>query len=234
MKYSAGLKFGYGVFETLSYTHELEDFDQHMARLDRALEALNMPPIDHDLVRRDALKALKLSGDNAIRISVYKGSDEIVYETRMTCPQEAYQLGYSSIIRHSSNPLLKIKSSCHLNNFLEKMSLKTFDELLHFNEKQQVTEGIYTNIFFVKDGCVYTPDESCGLLAGIYRAKVIQKLKKLGIEVKMGYYYREDIESADEIFMTNALVKIVPVNKLNENVLPMANKITRQLMKEML
>ncbi len=237
MNYSEGLKFGYGVFETIAYSNVLEDFDLHMNRLQQALLSLKMSPVDENILYSEALSVLEKTKDNAIRISVYQDKDQfITYETRSTHQKKQYNVCFSEIKRHSSNPLLKIKSTAHLNYYLEKieMTSKGYDEALHFNERDEVTEGIYTNLFFVKDQIVYTPDISCGLLEGIYRNRVIENLKKLGIPLKMGYYNKENIVSADEVFLTNSLIKIMPVFQIENNDYDSNNYITQQLMEEML
>lgn len=237
MKYSKGLKFGYGVFETIKYNGDLMYFDEHMTRLKQSLHALNMSPVNEQVIKEAALLKFKNTDDNAIRISVYEGLEPLVtYETRKSVDKAAYRVMYSDIKRHSSNPLFQIKSSCHLNYVLEKNDIrqKGYDEAIHFNENDHLTEGIYTNLFFVKDKMVYTPDVSCGLLPGIMRAKVIENIKKLGIPLKIGYYNKEDLDRADEVFLTNSLIGIMPVYELHEKNYDKENQVTRLLIKEML
>ena len=234
MEYSPGLKYGYGIFETLFFDGDLEDFDRHMKRLNQALLSLNMNPVDTNEIYNRSMSELKNSHHNAIRVSVYQGNHQVItYETRFTEYKPFYRVRFSEIIRHSSEPLLQIKTSSHLSYYLEKKSLETVDEAIHFNEKGHLTEGIYTNIFFVKDGVFYTPAIECGILPGIYRQKVVETLKNIGIPLKIGYYNREDIESADEVFMTNALIKIMPVRELEGQIFQ-ENLYTKLLIKEML
>lgn len=237
MKYSKGLKFGYGVFETIGYNGELMYFDDHMTRLNAALAFLDLPTVVPEHIKEKALEYLKNTDHNGIRISIYADEPcEITYETRHTLSKSSYKVMYSDIGRHSSDSLLRIKSSCHLSYALEKkeVMLKGIDEALHFNEKGFLTEGIYTNVFFVKAGVIHTPAVDCGLLPGIYRKKVIEVSKKLGIPYKIGYYYKEDIEQADEVFLTNALIGIMPVFELGKKTYNENNSMTSLLKKEML
>ncbi|MBI9013461.1 MAG: aminotransferase class IV [Clostridiales bacterium] len=235
-----GLKFGYGLFETILYENkELRHFDKHMARLKRSLEVLQMASIDEGNLEVNALKELRKTSDNAIRISCYKNGKKlrVTYETRLSQKKEFYRVGISSIKRHSEDVLLQHKSSCHLSNYIEKRSLvdSTYDEAIHYNEKGQLTEGIYTNLFFVKNKELFTPDISCGLLPGITRNNVIELAKSLGIPVNIGYYSNEVIQSSDEVFLTNALIKIMPVESVESQVFSLEkNTITQLLMKEML
>jgi 4-amino-4-deoxychorismate lyase len=237
MEYSKRLKFGYGVFETIKYDDDGVYVDEHMKRLNQSLISLNMKAVDIELVKKEALSKLQSSDDDAIRISVYEGSPQyITYETRKADNKPEYKVIYSDIRRHSSNTLLQIKSSCHLSYVIEKTTIKNkgYDEAIHFNEEGHLTEGVYTNLFFVKDEVVYTPDVSCGLLPGIYREKVIESIKKLGIPIKIGYYNKEDLVSADEVFLTNSLIGIMPVFELEDKHYNKENQVTQLLIKEML
>jgi len=235
-----GLKFGYGLFETILYEeNSLINFDQHMSRLSKSLAVFHMPEIDKESIRKKALEVMSLTNNNALRISCYKegNSLKITYETRLAIKKDHYHIKTSTMKRHSDNLLFQHKSSCHLNNYIEKVSIKetTIDETLHYNEKDYLTEGIYTNVFFVKDKVLYTPAIDCGLLPGITRANVIEAAKKLGIPMKVGYYSSEVIRSADEVFLTNALIKLVPV-KIYDDISfdTKVNVITQLLMKEIL
>jgi len=235
-----GLKFGYGLFETILYEHnELKHFDKHMDRLKRSLKVFHMASINEADIKDNALKELRTTNDNAIRISCYKDGLKllITYETRLSQKKEYYNIAVSSIKRYSDDILLQHKSSCHLNYFLEKKSLieSDYDEAIHFNENGHLTEGIYTNLFFVKNNELFTPDISCGLLPGISRDNVIEQAKLLGIPVNIGYYSNEVIQSADEVFLTNALINIVPVKSVETQVFNLEkNTVTQLLMKEML
>jgi para-aminobenzoate synthetase/4-amino-4-deoxychorismate lyase len=75
-----------------------------------------------------------------------------------------------------------------------------YDEIIFFNEKNELTEGAVSNIFIMKAGRWYTPPVECGLLPGIWRAETI---KMLNAEVKR--LYLEDLTDADEILVGNSV-----------------------------
>jgi 4-amino-4-deoxychorismate lyase len=77
-----------------------------------------------------------------------------------------------------------------------------------------VAEGIVSNVFFVKEGHLYTPDISTGILPGITRAVVLELAAELGIEAEEGHYSWEVFSGADEIFTTGSVQEIVPVTTL--------------------
>ena len=73
-----GLKFGYGLFETILYeNNELKHFDKHMDRLKRSLEVFQMASINEADIKVNALKELRKTNDNAIRISCYKDGPKL-------------------------------------------------------------------------------------------------------------------------------------------------------------
>lgn len=235
-----GLKFGYGLFETILYEeNNLMNFDRHMSRLSKSLVVFQMPEINKESIRTKALEVMSVTDDNALRISCYKEANgiKITYETRLSIGKVSYHIKTSAVKRHSNNFLFQHKSSCHLNNYIEKVSIQdtVVDETLHYNENGNLTEGIYTNVFFVKDKVLFTPSIDCGLLPGIMRANVIESAEKLGIPTKIGYYSIETIRSADEVFLTNALIKLVAVNLYDDIRFDVEkNVITQLLMKEVL
>ncbi|MBI5638492.1 MAG: aminotransferase class IV [Nitrospinae bacterium] len=82
------------------------------------------------------------------------------------------------------------------------------DELLFCNTQGAVAEGIYSNIFWMKDQELYTPSAECGILAGIARAKVLAAARKLGVKTNVGAYGIDAPRGAEELFFTNSLMVI--------------------------
>ena len=84
-----------------------------------------------------------------------------------------------------------------------------------------------------KDNIIYTPSISCGILPGIMRDKVIDLINKLSIKIEIDKFKIDDIFKADEIFITNSLMEIMPVWKLENKKINLTNNIiTKLLMKE--
>lgn len=93
-----------------------------------------------------------------------------------------------------------------------------------------VAEGSWANIFFVKDGRVFTPQPR-NILLGIMRENVIEIAPRVGLEVIEGDFYPYDLALADEIFMTTTSCCILPIGKLNGKALSVApGPVTRRLM----
>jgi para-aminobenzoate synthetase/4-amino-4-deoxychorismate lyase len=85
-------------------------------------------------------------------------------------------------------------------------------DLIFMNEKSQITEGVISNIFIRRNNHYYTPPLECGLLNGVYRRYI---LKKKILPAREKILFPEDIKTADEIIMTNAVRGMVKVKLLH-------------------
>jgi para-aminobenzoate synthetase / 4-amino-4-deoxychorismate lyase len=83
-----------------------------------------------------------------------------------------------------------------------------FFEVLFENEKGEITEGSYTNIFLQKGGKMLTPKVSCGLLPGVLRKYLLQEYPDL---VREAILIRTDLEQAEAIFVGNSVRGLVKV-----------------------
>jgi para-aminobenzoate synthetase / 4-amino-4-deoxychorismate lyase len=89
-------------------------------------------------------------------------------------------------------------------------SPKGFFDILFFNEKDELTEGVISNVFIKTGSTWYTPPVNSGLLPGVYRNYFLKKNKN--VSEKIIYY--KDVINAGEILLTNSLRKKVKVEKL--------------------
>ncbi|HSW56064.1 MAG TPA: aminodeoxychorismate synthase component I [Ignavibacteriaceae bacterium] len=87
---------------------------------------------------------------------------------------------------------------------------KGFYEVIYFNERNELAEGSRTNIFIRKSNTWFTPKYESGALPGIYRKYFIGK----NSEVSEKTFNVDDLLSADELLLTNALRGEVIVQKL--------------------
>lgn len=89
-----------------------------------------------------------------------------------------------------------------------------FQNCFLLNEKKSVVEALNGNIFVVKDNVIKTPPLSEGCLNGVTRKQLIEILKKIpDYELKEEAVSPFELQKADEIFITNVMVGILPVSK---------------------
>ena len=79
-----------------------------------------------------------------------------------------------------------------------------------------LAEGIVSNLFFARGGIVYTPAVGTGILPGITRERVMELAVQEGLRVKEGFYTLEDLQGADEIWITNSIQELIPITTLTD------------------
>ena len=121
-------------------------------------------------------------------------------------PQAGLTLAVSPYRLNTLSPLVGIRSLNYLEQVLswEEAQAREFDEAVMLNERGEIVSATMSNIFWVKDGTVYTPTLSTGALAGVTRGAVIGLAGKHFIPLIEGVQELADLTEADEIFLTSA------------------------------
>jgi branched-subunit amino acid aminotransferase/4-amino-4-deoxychorismate lyase len=78
------------------------------------------------------------------------------------------------------------------------------------NERGEIASASMANLFWVRDGKIRTPARECGCRGGTVRRWV---LEKSGRGVEEGRWGKEELDQAEEIFLTNARIGLVPVRE---------------------
>jgi len=105
----------------------------------------------------------------------------------------------------------------------ERLKRENIDEGI-FLSGDFVAEGTRSNIFWVKNGNVFTPPLSLGILGGITRMKIFEICKNLSLKVFEVCEKPEDVIEAEEVFITGSVLGVGQVKKIiyngGEKVLP--------------
>jgi len=104
-----------------------------------------------------------------------------------------------------------------------------FAEGLMCDTEGQVIEGTMSNLFLVQKGTLVTPDLSQSGVAGVMRAEVLEQADRLGIPHVLQPVSVGMVEQAEELFLTNSLIGIWPVARLEAQHYAVAGKITQTL-----
>ena len=91
-----------------------------------------------------------------------------------------------------------------------------YDEAILLTAEGYVADGSGENIFVAKDGVLYTPDLSTGILPGITRDTVIQIAQDLGYTVVAKNLIRSDLHLADEVFMCGTAAEVTPIREIDD------------------
>jgi branched-chain amino acid aminotransferase len=234
-----GLLFGDGIFETMrSYGGMVFRLDKHLTRLfdSLAIIHLSIPYQKGDLAQviYTTLKANQLE-EAYIRLTVTRGEGgrgvdlpeksfpTIIIVTRAFVPypnhgyREGLKTGISGIKQNLSSPVTRIKSLNFLPNILARIEAKQkgLDEAILLNTDGFVSEGTVSNLFIVRHGMLITPDRESGILPGVTREAVIELASKEGITVEEKKVRLSELMEADESFLTNTLMEIMPVSEID-------------------
>jgi 4-amino-4-deoxychorismate lyase len=111
---------------------------------------------------------------------------------------------------------IRFKSHHYGNNVFARFELPSLatEEGIFLTEAGYVAEGITSNLFWVKNGKLYTPSIETNILAGITRKHVLQLAANLNIPIEQGLYEKEVLLRADEVFVTTSIQHIVPITKI--------------------
>lgn len=237
-----GFLYGDGVYETLrAYGGRMFMLRRHLARLYRSasLIGLDVPIVEQDWppLLQEAMKRNVLS-DAYLRITISRGEGNIGLDPRLcprptvvvislplqSYPAQLFQTGVSLAVVNVRRNLPaalppRIKSLNFLNNILAKQEAAmtgAFDGLM-LNAEGHITECTTSNIFFVKDRCVRTPSVACGILDGITREIVLSLAREEEFFTEEGCYTPDALTEADECFLTNTTMEIMPVRDINKH-----------------
>lgn len=102
-----------------------------------------------------------------------------------------------------------------MDNILAKKEAMNqgYDEAILLNTASNVADGSISNVFMVKDKQIFTPPVSDGALPGVVRAILLEEFSS-DFSITEKSLSPADLTHADEVFLTNALMGIKPVNKL--------------------
>jgi branched-chain amino acid aminotransferase len=95
--------------------------------------------------------------------------------------------------------------------FLEEAQSRGFDEVVLLNEWGEVSECTSANIFISKGDQVWTPPLHSGCLPGVTRALLLNEVRVSGITVGEKVLRLQDLEEADEVFITSSTRDLLPV-----------------------
>ncbi|WP_416148142.1 aminodeoxychorismate lyase [Salipaludibacillus sp. HK11] len=236
-----GFMYGLGLFETFR-TYKGHPFllDDHFQRLTESAETMNinMPKYNRDETKEIIEELLRLNnmedayfrwnvsaGERNIGLSTdqYEQPNTIIYVKPLSLAVNTEKKARTLTIRRNSpEGEIRLKSHHYLNNILGKRELGDApgEEGIFLTAENVLSEGLVSNIFWLKNEKLFTPDLSCGCLNGITRQFLIALAEKQGISVEMGRYPVEMAIDADEVMVTNSVQGLVPINQWESKVFP--------------
>lgn len=231
---SSALLYGRGVFSTVAiFAGRPFRWSQHWARLEEHAGRLSIDcsELDEGSMGSGLKRLISLNKvrDGRARVNLLARSGLDIWKMKASSPEKTDVLIMTAESRpepssgstlavspyrvNTASPLVGIKSLNNLERVLswEEAQGRDFDDAVMLNERGEIVSATQANIFWTKDGTLYTPSLSCGVVAGITRAATIELANKLFIPVIEGVYELSDLTEADEIFLTSSAIGIAVV-----------------------
>ncbi|MDE3125818.1 MAG: branched-chain amino acid transaminase [Bacteroidota bacterium] len=238
--YSQTLHYGYGVFEgirsykTVSGSTKIFKAEAHFERLKHSAQALNLPyPFAMDELIEATYKVLVLNNlqDAYIRPLVYapanmsfarNSTSNIVIEAWQMEPflgDKMLRVVTSSFERPNPKAFhIHAKATGHYVNSIlasQEAKQKGYDEALLLDMHGYVAEAPGANIFFEKNGTLFTPQLG-NILPGITRLTVMELCNELNIPVKEIQFKIEDMYGADAAFFCGTAAEVIGIASLDD------------------
>lgn len=228
-----GVTVGDGAFETCKIVGgEVFAADRHLARMDRTLAGLGLPPADRDLVQQgvDAvLAAGEPIGFGRLRYTITggpgplgsdrgdQGMSYIVTAAEVAPGATTTAVATVPWTRNERAATAGLKTTSYAENVIALKHAKDRGgtEAIFANTRGELCEGTGSNIFVVVDGVLRTPPLDSGCLAGVTRELTIEWAREAGIEVREESLPFDVLGTADEAFLTSTTRDVQPIHAID-------------------
>ena len=118
----------------------------------------------------------------------------------------------------SSTPTQAKMGGNYLNSILATQDAKNrgFDEAILLDKNGYVSEAPGENIFIIKNNTLFTPPLSSSALDGITRRSILTFSKDLGLKTKIKNITKEELKSANEVFLSGTAAEITPIIQIDK------------------
>ena len=222
--------------------------EDHLARLVKSVKGLENFPVDTAGILSEAYSLIDMDGvtDGSIRIVLTKES-LLIHQADITLPsEELFEQGINTSLLNweRQTPNLKIFRGDYKTKVNEKFREANSHglpfELVLSDNDGRLYEGSMSNLFVIRNGQVYSaPDEK--ILIGITRKRVMEALKRSGLELQTGTFRPEELDPAnDAVFVSSTPFDILPVRYIDDyefrssdnEILKMISKMYREYTSE--
>jgi branched-chain amino acid aminotransferase len=226
-------RYGDGLFETMKVVlGSIRLKDLHFGRLFFGMEQLQMHVqglINAKLLEEQVMKTIRknnIAGPARVRLTMYRG-DGGLYDTNndgagyviqvwnlsssnLALNDNGLVVGLYEAAKKSTDAFSNIKTNNYLVYAMGALYAKQekYNDCLILNTNNRVCDSTIANVFWVKDGNIYTPPLSEGCVAGVMRANLIQKVPGFGLTLTEKEAEVQELMEADELFLTNAVTGI--------------------------
>ena len=235
----SGFLYGAGLFETMrSYNGKVFSLDDHLDRLFFSANALSIK-IDHErkFINDSIYNLIDANNltDARLRLTISSGSMSLSQENKQATmlitatqlqpyPKEYYEKGVLVTLcpyrQNTNDPTCGHKTTSYFSRMLalQNAHQKGAAEALWFTTDNKLAEGSVSNVFLVKNSTLYTPPLYTPVLAGIARKTICKIALRDSIELVEKELNINDVLAAEEIFLTNVIMQVMPVVQVEKHI----------------
>jgi branched-chain amino acid aminotransferase len=226
---SRAFRYGYGLFETmLMHEGRIRLEALHWERLRDGMKALGISaaPDFFQKMQEAVRHTLRSNGHETLarlRLQVWPGTGgytdaadfnaDFCIESFalpvsvLRLQEEGLVAGIASGIVKCADAFSHLKSCNALPYALAARQARAsgWDEALLLNQHGRIADGSIANVFWMKAGKIFTPPLSEGCVAGVMRRHLLEYLPAAGYDVEEAVVAPEVLQSADGMFLSNAL-----------------------------
>ncbi len=224
-----GFLFGDGIYEVIPvYKGHIFHFERHMLRLEKNLQAIQLPsPVDRQQVREIIEKLITGEEQESVYLQITRGIAKRDHGFPGTTKPTLFVMA-SPIVKKQQKEIAcitvnddrwqhcDIKTIALLPNVLLRQQAhhQSSDEAILIRDGY-VTEGAASNVFIVLDNQILTAPKGPCILPGVTRDIIIELATNAGLNINQRLYTEQELIDASEIWVTSSTKEIVPVIRLN-------------------
>lgn len=216
---SAAAFYGKGIFTTVAiYNFKPFLWDKHWARLtaNAGQIGVDLSEFTEQSVVNSLFDLIEINAfrTGRARLTFYDESPTAIWQTDakrgtslliqtadFRLIKDELKLTVSPFQINSKSPLINVKSCSYLENILAFEAAKTagFDEAIRINEQGEIAAACLANVFWKRNGEIFTPSLETGCLKGTTRGFMLENLAVIEKKAQL-----DELFAADEIFLTSA------------------------------
>ncbi len=231
---SSAALYGRGIFTSLAiYDKKPFLWEKHWRRLvDNAAKiGIDLSDFSEDFVSnllteiinqnkiKNARARITFFDESPSKIWTFDAKDKtslLIQTADLKQPEENLTLTVSPFLINSTSPLAGVKSCNYLENILalEEARKRDFGEAIRLNERGEIVSVCMANIFWQKNGKLFTPSKKTGCLAGTTRELILEKRQVFEVEENL-----ETLQNAEAIFLTSSGIGIAQIKGKNPTIM---------------
>lgn len=219
-----------GVYETLLLrSGEPVFWEEHLERLEAGARAFGLAPLplSEGQLRRHVQELARSSRIDlgVARYAVWRQDGAVHWRVEVSPPRphmrkREFRVVWGPVVPgRMKNSEFKHFARTAWQEALRAARQSGFEETLLCDESGQLVEGGGANVFLVREGALVTPHLDSGALPGVMRGQVLGLATALGWTTRERRVTRDDVASADELWVSNSIIGIRKIVAVGEDAL---------------